>query len=97
MNRLFASFKGLRGIENLPSEARKKLDEHIRMKAVDLAEEKMILSDKPQENYTEDQIQQFWKERKSTRWDREKTEADRLADEATDPPPGSPQARRKAL
>ena len=59
MNRLFASFKGLRGIENLPSEARKKLDEHIRMKAVDLAEEKMILSDKPQENYTEDQIQKL--------------------------------------
>ena len=59
MNRILSSFKGLRGIENLPSETRKKVDEHIRMKAVNLAEEKMILSDKLQENYTEDQIQKL--------------------------------------
>lgn len=57
MNRLSESFEGLRGIENLPSNARKRLDRHIRVKAVAKAEEKMILSDKPKENYTEDQKQ----------------------------------------
>lgn len=57
MNRLTESFEGLKGMENLSSNARERLYKHIRIKAVDMAEEKMILSDKPKENYTEDQKQ----------------------------------------
>ena len=59
MNWILASFKGLKGIENLPYKTRKKVDAHIRMKAVNLAEEKIMLSDKLKENYTEDQIQKL--------------------------------------
>ena len=43
IKRIFTSLKGLKGIDSLPADARKKFDEHIRMKAVDRAEEKILL------------------------------------------------------
>jgi len=59
IKRIFTSLKGLKGIDSLPADARKKLDEHIRMKAVDRAEEKMLLSLKDKDLFTEDDKQQL--------------------------------------
>tara|TARA_Y100001970_G_scaffold16509_1_gene18560 strand:- start:1211 stop:1480 length:270 start_codon:yes stop_codon:yes gene_type:complete len=59
MKRLFTSLKGLKGIDNLPLEARQKLDEHIRQKAVDRTEEKILLSSKKQEDFSEEEKQRL--------------------------------------
>ena len=58
-NKIFSSFKGLKGIDNLPADVRKKLDEHIRIKAVDRAEEKILLSSKDSKSFTEDEKQKL--------------------------------------
>ena len=55
IKRIFTSLKGLKGIDSLPADARMKLDKHIRMKAVDRAEEKILLSAKNQESFKEDE------------------------------------------
>tara|TARA_B100000886_G_C20132152_1_gene370365 strand:- start:148 stop:420 length:273 start_codon:yes stop_codon:yes gene_type:complete len=59
IKKVFSSLKGLQGIDNLPYEVREKLYEHIRNKAVDRAEEKMLLSSKEKESFSEDDKQKL--------------------------------------
>tara|TARA_B110000196_G_C20549086_1_gene387956 strand:- start:182 stop:379 length:198 start_codon:yes stop_codon:yes gene_type:complete len=54
IKRVFTSLKGLKGIDSLPAEALEKLDEHIRIKAVDRAEEKMLLIPKEEDSFSDE-------------------------------------------
>lgn len=59
IKKAFSSLKGLQGIDYLPDELREKLDEHIRNKAVDRVEEKMLLSSKEKGLFTDEDKQKL--------------------------------------
>ena len=59
IKKVFSSLRGFQGIDSLPSDVREKLAEHIRQKAVDRAEEKMLLSSKQEELFTEEDKQKL--------------------------------------
>ena len=59
IKKVFTSLRGIQGIDYLPNEVREKIDEHIRNKAVDRAEEKILLSLKEKESFSEEDKQKL--------------------------------------
>ena len=53
IKRLANSVKGFKGIDYLPADVRFKLDKHIRIKAVDRAEEKILLSARDSNSFSD--------------------------------------------
>ena len=59
MNKLFSSFKGAKLINNLPPNIRKKIKKRIRDKATERVEEKILLSARKNDDFSEDELERM--------------------------------------
>ena len=53
------SIKGIRGLDGLSEETQKRLNTFLREKAVERAEEKILLSSRDEEDFTEEELQKL--------------------------------------